>query len=162
MTGSSPLTRGKRREGRHGLFARGLIPAHAGKTPAFSWASPGLWAHPRSRGENWRGRRWRCRRWGSSPLTRGKPVSRRVMTSPRGLIPAHAGKTLRPWWRRGSRGAHPRSRGENAEGRGHIAHTTGSSPLTRGKRDVQPPRSVHEGLIPAHAGKTARDACAPR
>ena len=50
--GSSPLTRGKRDRGSAYHTARGLIPAHAGKT-APSTSSPWAgWAHPRSRGEN--------------------------------------------------------------------------------------------------------------
>ena len=71
-----------------------------------------------------------------------------------GIIPAHAGKTLRPWWRRGSRGDHPRSRGENkVEGLVGVADL-GSSPLTRGKPDNRRLQVAGRGLIPAHAGKT--------
>ena len=51
-------------------------------------------AHPRSRGENHRERREDCTITGSSPLTRGKPLTAHVdMATPR-LIPAHAGKTM--------------------------------------------------------------------
>ena len=50
--GSSPLTRGKLSSRWSRARCAGLIPAHAGKTPACSWALPGVWAHPRSRGEN--------------------------------------------------------------------------------------------------------------
>ena len=92
--GSSPLTRGKPSTDQGLIMAIGLIPAHAGKT----WGQyphtsrPG--AHPRSRGENsceslivsWVG--------GSSPLTRGKRRSVSFDLHTRGLIPAHAGKTL--------------------------------------------------------------------
>ena len=73
ICGSSPLTRGK-------LGALGdardlirLIPAHAGKTRAKAPCASAVWAHPRSRGENFDdddGRRFDL---GSSPLTRGKP-----------------------------------------------------------------------------------------
>ena len=70
--GSSPLTRGKHDEALADELARGLIPAHAGKTAVGSMR---LWvraAHPRSRGEN----RLACYDsdmvLGSSPLTRGK------------------------------------------------------------------------------------------
>ena len=51
-TGSSPLTRGKRRKNHRFLSTHRLIPAHAGKT---NWAEKTAfvsWAHPRSRGEN--------------------------------------------------------------------------------------------------------------
>ena len=76
------------------------------------------------------------------------------MYSRRGLIPAHAGKTLR-WcsrWRRGA--AHPRSRGENTLIRADDKEFKGSSPLTRGKPVEGPRRLFERGLIPAHAGKT--------
>ena len=50
--------------------------------------------------------------------------------------------------------AHPRSRGENASFLGLRFRSLGSSPLTRGKRNLCPLRGVVGGLIPAHAGKT--------
>ena len=132
--GSSPLTRGKLVRGSGPIRAYGLIPAHAGKTLEGVLDAARHRAHPRSRGENpskaskARGTR------GSSPLTRGKHGKRSDVGPRRGLIPAHAGKTAVRRMLRRSRWAHPRSRGENAEGRGDIAHATGSSPLTRGKR----------------------------
>ena len=93
LTGSSPLTRGKRASGgaRRGL--RRLIPAHAGKTPGYRRGRGGQPAHPRSRGENIASLASLSKRRGSSPLTRGKPVDRSGNPSTRGLIPAHAGKT---------------------------------------------------------------------
>ena len=51
-----------------------------------------------------------------------------------GLIPAHAGKTLRLARGRSCCWAHPRSRGENDGAAGRCAVLLGSSPLTRGKR----------------------------
>ena len=50
--GSSPLTRGKQRESACAVSSSGLIPAHAGKTPAAGFGLVSPWAHPRSRGEN--------------------------------------------------------------------------------------------------------------
>ena len=97
-------------------------------------------------------------RWeGSSPLTRGKLQLNEAVKALTGLIPAHAGKTLRrdaacprPW-------AHPRSRGENAAEETAVDIHLGSSPLTRGKlKRATHPRG-HVGLIPAHAGKTTPD-----
>ena len=133
--GSSPLTRGKRGSSRGCWPTTGLIPAHAGKT-AGSRTRAGAWrAHPRSRGENSSSRRCRSSSKGSSPLTRGKLAHHVQQDRQRGLIPAHAGKTV---WE-----AKPGD------------ETQGSSPLTRGKlREVS---QLHErsGLIPAHAGKTS-------
>ena len=152
--GSSPLTRGKLipRAGIPGVA--GLIPAHAGKTQAAqltSWSPP---AHPRSRGENEGGDVTGIPGEGSSPLTRGKPpgasAARRSPSgsSPltrgkrqtvrgrpawRGLIPAHAGKTVTALLHACYGWAHPRSRGENPTTVACKLPAAGSSPLTRGK-----------------------------
>ena len=152
--GSSPLTRGKLGSWRSHCKRIGLIPAHAGKT-VFSEGGEGRdGAHPRSRGEN----RDRVgdphRAGGSSPLTRGKPVIGRAWLMSSGLIPAHAGKTRRSGGRPGRDRAHPRSRGENSVPAAGRRHSSGSSPLTRGKRTGSDPLGLHPGLIPAHAGKT--------
>ena len=50
--GSSPLTRGKLAGDRERRRARGLIPAHAGKTTGAAHRTASNRAHPRSRGEN--------------------------------------------------------------------------------------------------------------
>ena len=50
--GSSPLTRGKHQSRRECCGRMGLIPAHAGKTPAPDGRLDTDRAHPRSRGEN--------------------------------------------------------------------------------------------------------------
>ena len=71
--GSSPLTRGKRVDAVSVCVESGLIPAHAGKTPALVTMD-----------EIWKG---------SSPLTRGKREGGYPGLARVGLIPAHAGKT---------------------------------------------------------------------
>ena len=134
--GSSPLTRGKPTHSLADPHARGLIPAHAGKTTGGEGEPEGRGAHPRSRGENHRRATRNGIAGGSSPLTRGKRSSS-VGTS-------------------STAEAHPRSRGENGSAELHVKEDAGSSPLTRGKRaDVL--LRLHElGLIPAHAGKTEK------
>ncbi|EDN80077.1 hypothetical protein ACTODO_00513 [Schaalia dentiphila ATCC 17982] len=72
---------------------RGLIPAHAGKTPRRDQTASLAKAHPRSRGENETHTLTTAEMPGSSPLTRGKLRSVYLRTSATGLIPAHAGKT---------------------------------------------------------------------
>ena len=91
---------------------------------------------------------------GSSPLTRGKRVLAQAFNRLAGLIPAHAGKTA--WVGLGwlGMGAHPRSRGENADTCAVSCRPSGSSPLTRGKLNHPSVRVRLTGLIPAHAGKT--------
>ena len=156
LPGSSPLTRGKPRLVGADLPLGRLIPAHAGKTATSGEFVERVKAHPRSRGEN--GRR-ACTWWcslGSSPLTRGKPCGSPRPRTCRGLIPAHAGKTSFDGYECGLRGAHPRSRGENWLLVALRVGVEGSSPLTRGKRGEGEQGGPLAGLIPAHAGKTAR------
>ena len=111
--GSSPLTRGKRRVMTAPRVCSRLIPAHAGKTVAWSVYTMLSAAHPRSRGENRGSAFMRHTLQGSSPLTRGKPVPRVVIIGSDGLIPAHAGKTSPTGSHNRLGWAHPRSRGEN-------------------------------------------------
>ena len=154
VTGSSPLTRGKPSSCTLRPRTARLIPAHAGKTASVSILPSHESAHPRSRGENSGNSSNVSTSVGSSPLTRGKPPLRRRRQVWEGLIPAHAGKTPRLRSGPQARTAHPRSRGENSQYHLIRYQTSGSSPLTRGKRDrdARPWRAV--GLIPAHAGKT--------
>ena len=154
LTGSSPLTRGKRLQGEADPVACRLIPAHAGKTGSFETLFIKSGAHPRSRGENEIVIALVRSGTGSSPLTRGKRASARSWSRSRRLIPAHAGKTLKTASIAPVDWAHPRSRGENNQPRSWTVELGGSSPLTRGKQSAiaRGPRLV--GLIPAHAGKT--------
>ena len=91
---------------------------------------------------------------GSSPLTRGAHVIIPSAFYLERLIPAHAGSTLRLGCRRRCRRAHPRSRGEHSPVRSPVRVTLGSSPLTRGARQLRLGDAVGAGLIPAHAGST--------
>ena len=73
--GSSPLTRGKLEVGDLGHTILRLIPAHAGKTARAAAQVLNHGAHPRSRGENGGAGGVVGARGGSSPLTRGKPLT---------------------------------------------------------------------------------------
>ena len=155
--GSSPLTRGKLRCLVIPPGPVGLIPAHAGKTAAIKTLACTYWAHPRSRGENAELETDAILHQGSSPLTRGKRPGIEPGFILTGLIPAHAGKTSSLTTLPSKHGAHPRSRGENTMHVAIVGFVPGSSPLTRGKPFGE--RSAYEQmrLIPAHAGKTARE-----
>ena len=153
-TGSSPLTRGKPRGSVFSVIVGRLIPAHAGKTGHDAGVTRVHWAHPRSRGENSSSRAGTCWHFGSSPLTRGKPAVIAAGPDAERLIPAHAGKTMRPPCQCVGNRAHPRSRGENKVGSLEHHARAGSSPLTRGKHDREIEQQRQPGLIPAHAGKT--------
>ena len=155
-SGSSPLTRGKRAHRARAPRENRLIPAHAGKTGRGRGPRGGGRAHPRSRGENRGRRREPVKERGSSPLTRGKPRPVACCCPQRRLIPAHAGKTSSDSSSARSAKAHPRSRGENFGNKANDESADGSSPLTRGKRELHAPRRDRRGLIPAHAGKTSR------
>ena len=111
-------------------------------------------AHPRSRGENRPSEMPVAWAVGSSPLTRGKLERRPRRARRLRLIPAHAGKTTvrSGLWRKTA--AHPRSRGENGHCPTVTSTPSGSSPLTRGKRQMLRIGPLRQGLIPAHAGKT--------
>ena len=113
FSGSSPLTRGKLQEHEPTFLARGLIPAHAGKTRLGGGLSLKRGAHPRSRGENTLTVSCGARVRGSSPLTRGKRRDRSPPGGQERLIPAHAGKTFGVAAVGSVMPAHPRSRGEN-------------------------------------------------
>ena len=152
--GSSPLTRGKRRQLAGDDCRRRLIPAHAGKTHTVAPNSQPSRAHPRSRGENVFINDPGREREGSSPLTRGKRGEDRFALPGLRLIPAHAGKTPLRLIPSGAPRAHPRSRGENHFEYAAPETIKGSSPLTRGKRAAPRSRPASTGLIPAHAGKT--------
>ena len=91
---------------------------------------------------------------GSSPLTRGKRAQAQQGHLHVRLIPAHAGKTGRPYLGLPRPQAHPRSRGENRTEDLLVLLQLGSSPLTRGKRLRALSNKELQGLIPAHAGKT--------
>ena len=153
-TGSSPLTRGKPAVPNHDMAPVRLIPAHAGKTENGGKAWNKATAHPRSRGENPLAAWLEGSCEGSSPLTRGKPVLLSSFGTRKGLIPAHAGKTVTERAAILSGAAHPRSRGENVGLPQPRTPLAGSSPLTRGKRLCYVEELPDGGLIPAHAGKT--------
>ena len=106
--GSSPLTRGKPRPVVLARVRAGLIPAHAGKTHAHALHERRREAHPRSRGENDATPLAADPINGSSPLTRGKPHDGKIRALSRGLIPAHAGKTILTEPHQGREQAHPR------------------------------------------------------
>ena len=120
------------RGGAHG----GIIPAHAGNTRSYPSKGVSTRDHPRACGEHVPG------------TVRGRVED--------GIIPAHAGNTaivringITPW-------DHPRACGEHRIRTGLIPLHLGSSPRMRGTRDVRPLADKGDGIIPAHAGNTAK------
>ena len=111
-------------------------------------------AHPRLRGEHQLVNGFLQAFHGSSPLTRGAPVTGGILQVLNRLIPAYAGSTrcsccfLRVEW------AHPRLRGEHSYFSWMVGVIFGSSPLTRGAQRGLGLRERLSGLIPAYAGST--------
>ena len=130
---SSPRTREKHLDTEAVRPLNGLIPAHARKTVPCRLVWPCWWAHPSSCGENCASGPSAQGISGSSPLTRGKHVRSDVDVVAAGLIPAHAGKTVRRRRTLRSRRAHPCSRRENSTFSTPVGSMSGSSPLTRGR-----------------------------
>ena len=87
---------------------------------------------------------------------RGKRIIDIMRVNNLGLIPAHAGKTVRRNDSVGTKEAHPRACGENARLFRTYLPGGGSSPRMRGKHFAPAVEGVRPGLIPAHAGKTCR------
>ena len=152
--GSSPLTQGKLEVRLLGGGGLGLIPTHAEKTAPLPGQHGKKRAHPRSRGENESTAAAKGISQGSSPVSWGKPRIQSTISFDTRLIPAHAGKTPSSSLPGVKPRAHPRSRGENAARSAATPMRSGSSPLTRGKRDLALGHCITERLIPAHTGKT--------
>ena len=159
--GTSPLARGKpgRVLNRAGDIRN--IPARAGKTLRKPERQPNRWEHPRSRGENPTLSPSSTSSSGTSPLARGKRITRRQTCLHSRNIPARAGKTSLFVNLFRQHGEHPRSRGENLELLGIDDADKGTSPLARGK----PPRRSRWARstrnIPARAGKTVSCPASP-
>ena len=152
--GSSPRVRGKRAPVLGWGSRRGLIPACAGKTASPPRTPNPSGAHPRVCGENHRLAAGIEDAGGSSPRVRGKPQHRAAPPLHTRLIPACAGKTIRPpTWRPLPR-AHPRVCGENIYSPLLMTVAEGSSPRVRGKHAPERASERRPGLIPACAGKT--------
>ncbi len=154
VSGSSPLTRGALLIGWKPAARLGLIPAYAGSTGNHHRATGGIPAHPRLRGEHDRDKSVGDSTPGSSPLTRGAPVSSWISSAVPGLIPAYAGSTRSLMGVEIPIGAHPRLRGEHHSSSPRANVSRGSSPLTRGAHQKCWCDEGADGLIPAYAGST--------
>ena len=101
-------------------------------------------------------RRWNIR-LGSSPLSRGIPVSSYILSSLVRIIPALAGNTAIRVSRLSTRPDHPRSRGEYTFTINLLKVKFGSSPLSRGIRLLSHNAIYNMGIIPALAGNTSTE-----
>ena len=132
--GSSPHTRGAHRSMDGQARERRIIPAYAGSTHCAASSTRDPKDHPRIRGEHPSSEFETYHDGGSSPHTRGAPVTLGIPTTPVGIIPAYAGSTFRIRLMARCRMDHPRIRGE------HQIYTE--------------ERGGARGIIPAYAGST--------
>ena len=114
LGGSSPHTRGARRQRPVRDRRARIIPAYAGSTGPEACISVRTRDHPRIRGEHSIVVTTHRFPRGSSPHTRGAPTRRTLSVYGIRIIPAYAGSTRSGrFWRR-CREDHPRIRGEHA------------------------------------------------
>ena len=132
--GSSPHTRGARRDPSRIPWVSRIIPAYAGSTTAAAAKQTPRRDHPRIRGEHLRGGPALGLPLGSSPHTRGALLGWAPCRGLRRIIPAYAGSTTGSVGFVTSHWDHPRIRGEHVSVPTVRAAHVGSSPHTRGAR----------------------------
>ena len=109
--GSSPRMRGSPIGLRNIAGFLGIIPAHAGLTCRPDSGDSGAWDHPRACGAHSASRFTKSIARGSSPRMRGSQDARHGQCLGDGIIPAHAGLTIRPDERPHRVRDHPRACG---------------------------------------------------
>ena len=112
-SGSSPHTRGAPSRALRSLGRRGIIPAYAGSTNPSPHRKETVWDHPRIRGEHSSLGSGAGVGVGSSPHTRGAPITLQQDQVLDRIIPAYAGSTRTKRRPRRSSPDHPRIRGEH-------------------------------------------------
>ena len=136
------------------LDDKGIIPAHAGLTApcrSLAWAE---WDHPRACGAHASCCISQPTRLGSSPRMRGSLLKCLDRWFRNGIIPAHAGLTIRVAASSCASWDHPRACGAHTWSRRVTSHSLGSSPRMRGSRELSCHPTIDFGIIPAHAGLT--------
>ena len=147
--------RGSRKNGKEEEAQKGIIPAHAGLTALLSLISFMTRDHPRACGAHtypieginfWQG---------SSPRMRGSLLLCLHQLDMLGIIPAHAGLTLRCARLSQILWDHPRACGAHKVNISKGRSDEGSSPRMRGSRQLIFKAGYNIGIIPAHAGLTS-------
>ena len=154
LTGSSPRMRGTLLDLQDLAGHSRIIPAHAGNTRSPMRSVSRCRDHPRACGEhNWSDMQT-MREPGSSPRMRGTQTMGARTIQQSGIIPAHAGNTVR--YVGGDAGPvdHPRACGEHTIIVMAALGGVGSSPRMRGTPTANLTCILTRGIIPAHAGNT--------
>ena len=113
-----------------------FIPAYAGNSSAYLFLVSSFSVHPRLRGELTATLLCCLVKCGSSPLTRGTRKKARNGKRFDWFIPAYAGNSSIAWMSSMTESVHPRLRGELGNDVVKTAFRDGSSPLTRGTRQL--------------------------
>ena len=158
-SGSSPRMRGTLTYHNTPHFQLGIIPAHAGNTSCLSFFCYSLWDHPRACGEHTEINPELKDVPGSSPRMRGTQAGESATYTATGIIPAHAGNTMRVPVSAELNRDHPRACGEHSVPGTSLCSQTGSSPRMRGTPTHCLSVRRATGIIPAHAGNTPRGCC---
>ena len=154
LVGSSPHMRGTQTCFYPQFHKAGIIPAHAGNTPARRMRVAVRGDHPRTCGEHRARSVLICAALGSSPHMRGTPCVGVDPHRDRRIIPAHAGNTYYDREYYAPLRDHPRTCGEHVIIIIKRDVYEGSSPHMRGTQHVEGDDGHAGGIIPAHAGNT--------
>ena len=158
-TGSSPLARGLRHDGRRQGGGDGIIPARAGFTARGGGRRRPRQDHPRSRGVYDADFKTAGDILGSSPLARGLRVDLHDKGWGPGIIPARAGFTQGLDLLVVKASDHPRSRGVYRACPASMSWGEGSSPLARGLRQRLPGAGPGRRDHPRSRGVYTRAIC---
>ena len=146
--------RGTPEIGHHARHTPGIIPAHAGNTPRRYGRARHRRDHPRACGEHAAERPTKKDIMGSSPRMRGTLHACWHRIAVDGIIPAHAGNTVKSLRQLTDCGDHPRACGEHQDNEQASTSVLGSSPRMRGTRRRRKTVTPGWRIIPAHAGNT--------
>ena len=134
---------------------------HIGITPACAGKSAIVWRfgchfqdHPRVCGEKHNRSYQQGLERGSPPRMRGKALPKPCVPRRVRITPAHAGKSSDRMITVADDKDHPRTCGEKCQELDIGFRVRGSPPHMRGKADHPEKRCPHQGITPAHAGKS--------
>ena len=133
VKGSPPHMRGKERTAPRPGGARGITPAHAGKSPHRNFIIQPVRDHPRTCGEKEDALKEHAEELGSPPHMRGKDVQSQGRNNRPGITPAHAGKSFNIIAAVRHDRDHPRTCGEKDFRQSRTQPKPGSPPHMRGK-----------------------------
>ena len=156
-SGSSPRVRGAVEVDAAGYQRPGIIPARAGSSQDWPYATPRFQDHPRACGEQPSPAGPAGPPPGSSPRVRGAGRLNDAGGGRRGIIPARAGsRGLMPGTGAGRRD-HPRACGEQSTTTPAAPLIPGSSPRVRGAVGLAAQVPDAHGIIPARAGSRLKN-----